>query len=264
MLAATLILLFAMQAPAVSTTAGAAVSAVERAEARGGPRRPSKRPPKAPARKRAPPPPPRGPLEVPIDVGLGPVLLWGNPPVGTDQLAHFALGIEAAAVVDQALIRRFERQIPPGLRRQAQALGEVRVRPWWLALVPELLVVSPQIWNTGMYGAVWRPFGVGLTFLDKPVRVSTNAALDLAYLFIHSRTLPEPTHFLRPGVNLKLDVEVPLSETLLVSTGWSSDLFVPQPLGGSPLEVLPLDAALWHLGGPYLLLHYRFPLELSL
>lgn len=257
MLAGALFLMVAVQAPALdaASTPSTSTARIERAPSR---------PPKRAPRKRAPPPPPRGPIEIPVDIGVGPVLLWGNPPVGFDQLAHFALGIEAAAVVDQALIRRFERQIPPGIRQQARALGEVRVRPWWLALVPELIIVSPQLWNTGMYGAVWRPLGVGLTFLDKPVRVSANAALDLAYVFIHSRTLPEPTHLVRPGVNLKLNAELPLSDTFLVSGGWSSDLFIPQPLGRSPLEVLPLDPALWHLGGPYLMLHYRFPLELSL
>ncbi len=255
-LAGALLVLLAIDAAALEEPARPSSAAIERPA----PRRSGKRAP----RKRPPPPPPRGPIEVPVDIGAGPVLLWGNPPVGFDQLAHFGLGIEAAAVVDQELIRRFERQIPPGIRQQARALGEVRVRPWWLALVPELIIISPQLWNTGMYGAVWRPFGLGVTFLDKPVRVSANAALDLAYVFIHSRTLPEPTHVVRPGVNLKLDAEVPLSDTFLISGGWSSDLLIPQPLGRSPIEVLPLDPSLWHLGGPYLMLHYRFPLQLSL
>jgi hypothetical protein len=205
-----------------------------------------------------------GDLEIPIDVGVGPVLLWGNPPLGLDQIAHFGLGFEAAAVIDPATLRRFEDQIPANLRKQARSLGQVRIRPWWLALVPELLVISPAFWNTGVYGAVWRPFGLGVTLLDEPVRVSADAAIDLAYFFIHSSTLPEPTHFLRPGLNLRLNVEIPLTDSLRLATGWSSDFFVPQPLGRPPWEILPLDPALWHMGGPYLMLHVRFPYRMSL
>lgn len=212
---------------------------------------------------------PAAPLVVPIDVGVGPAFLLPNPPAFGVQPLHTGLSLSLAAVLDEELIAKNRRRIPPGLRRAARSVSEVRYRPWFLALVPELLVVSPQIEGlapTGMYGAVWRPLGIGLSLVDEPVRLAAHANVDVAWLFIHSAapdggsaTAATVTHFLRPGVNLELVLEVPVTESFLVSTGWSSDLFVPQPLGRPPWEVLPLDEALWHLGGPFLKLHVRVP-----
>jgi len=57
---------------------------------------------------------------------------------------------------------------------------------------------------------------------------------------------------------------VPLTDSLLLSGGWSSDLFIPQPFGGAPWELEPLDDALWHLGGPFLKVHVRIPYTVAL
>jgi hypothetical protein len=165
------------------------------------------------------------------------------------------------------------------MRKLAKGINEVRLRPWFLAIVPELLVISPQVpgaspflSHTGMYGAVWRPVGLGITLLDADaVNVSLNGAVDVAYIFIHSSTLgggtastQSFTHFLRPGINLALNVEIPITESFLVTTGWSSDLFIPQPFGRPPWEVTPVDLSLWHLGGPFLQVHVRIPYEVNL
>lgn len=205
-----------------------------------------------------------GQVTVPIDVGVGPIGIVPSPPALLDQPVHAGLALSLAAVVDQATIRRFKDQIPAELRQQAMRMDEVRIRPWYLALIPDVLILSPALFNTGMYGAVWHPIGIGVPLLKDPVRFSVGADLALCYLFIHSRTLPEPTHFLRPGLGLRAVVQVPLSETFLLSTGWASDLYLPQPLGQPPWSFWPLDASLWHLGGPFLKLHVRIPFTTSL
>jgi hypothetical protein len=216
----------------------------------------------------------RAPVEVPIDVGIGPTLLVPNPPLLLSQPAYAGVSLSIAAVIDQELIRKNAGRIPSGLRRAASSLNEVRYRPWFLGLVPELLVISPQVdglSQTGMYGAVWRPFGLGVSLLDEPVHLSANAAVDLAYLFIHSSAYgggssssDSITHFVRPGINAEIVLEIPVTDTLLFSTGWSSDVFIPQPLGAPPWDVAPLDEALWHLGGPFVKLHVRIPYTVSL
>lgn len=217
-------------------------------------------------------PRPRAPataLVVPVDIGVGPALLLPNGPAFDSQPVFTALSLSLAAVIDQELIAKNRGRIPPGLRGAARRLDEVRYRPWYLSLVPELVVVSPQLEGlstTGMYGAVWRPIGIGVSLVDDPVRLAVGAHADLAWLFLHSKTLgggsssaQSVTHLLRPGVGLELVLEIPVTESFLVSTGWSSDLFVPQPLGRPPWEVFPVDDALWHLGGPFLKLHVRVP-----
>ncbi|MFH1809753.1 MAG: hypothetical protein ABIJ09_13480 [Pseudomonadota bacterium] len=198
-------------------------------------------------------------VTVPIDVGVGPNAIVPSPPAMFDQPVHTGMVLSLAAVVDQATIRRFKDQIPPELRQQAMTMDEVRIRPWYLALIPDVLILSPPFFNTGMYGAVWHPIGIGLPLLKDPVRFTLGADLALCYLFMHSRTLPQPTHFLRPGLGLRAVLQIPLSDTFLVSTGWASDLYLPQPLGQPPWVFWPLDASLWHLGGPFLKFHVRIP-----
>jgi hypothetical protein len=230
-----------------------------------------------------------GPVAIPIDVGFGPVAMIANPPLFGQQLVFSGVELSLAAVINQQLIREHENQIPAEYRAMARGIDEAEIRPWFLALVPSRLIISPYLPSlnnsiygagAGMYGAVWRPFGAGFTLLEKPVKVGVSGAVDLTYIFIESQggcgttsggqfhcdvaAAPIYTHFLRPGVNLNLTATLPISETLLVSTGWSSDLFIPQPLGRPPWELFPLENSLWHLGGPFLMVHVRFPYEVSL
>src|SRR5690606_7853860 len=100
---------------------------------------------------------PSGPVAVPIDVGIGPQLFVPNPPLFFEQPLYTALNISIAAVIDKQLIERNKDRIPKEYRDAAGNVGEVRIRPWWLALIPSTLVVSPDVipgvTTTGMYGA---------------------------------------------------------------------------------------------------------------
>ena len=210
------------------------------------------------------------PREIPFEVAIGPAALIPNPPATFDQPVHIGVQLQMAAIVDQALIRQHRSQIPAWARSAASNLDEVRVRPWWLALVPELFVISPGFLNTGMYGGIWRPLGLNIPFVDTPGFVLKGGAdLDLVGLFVHSSTLGGGTKtsssytvVIRPGVHLGLSAEVPLSPSLRLSAGWSSDFFVPQALGQGPFAIAPLEDSLWHLGGPFFLVHYRFGIPL--
>jgi hypothetical protein len=205
-----------------------------------------------------------GDITVPIDVGLGPIGLIGAQDLVGDQLMHSGLALSVAAVIDQQLIQQHQDRVPAKYRAQLKRVDTIYYRPWWLLLLPETLLLSPALWNTGVYGAIWRPAGLGFPLKLGPTSLTFGARLDLCYLFLHSSTLPSPTHFLRPGINLHATFLVPLSEVFLISAGWSSDFFLPQPLGEPPWALLPLDHALWHLGGPFLKLHFRVPYSVSL
>ena len=215
---------------------------------------------------------PAPPATIPVEIAVGPVLLVPNPPAFGDQPIHFGLQVEAAAIVDQALIRRYRSQIPAWAQGYAAGVREARVRPWWLALIPEVFIISPAFFHTGMYGGIWRPLGVGLPLVDTSAfRLGTEADPDLVGLFIHSSTLgvgstsstsTSYTVVIRPGVHLGVKGEFIIDAHWRISTGWSSDVFIPQALGRSPLEVTPLENSLWHLGGPFLMLHHRFEIPL--
>lgn len=215
--------------------------------------------------RRKPPPKRDGPVAIPIDVGVGPMAIVPTGSVFFDQYVHSALTLSLAAVIDQDLIRRERDRIPAEYRRQAGTIGEARIRPLWLAVIPEVVIVSPAWLRTGMYGAIWRPFGLGVTLVDQDaLKVGAHAAVDLAYVFVHSTSIPQPTHFLRPGLNADLVAELKITETFLVSGGWSSSFYPPQPVGRPPWELLPVQDSLWHLGGPFVKLHVRVPYETNL
>lgn len=203
-------------------------------------------------------------VTVPVDIGVGPLAVVPNAPIFLDQPAFLGAAISVAAVIDQKLLRQHKNKIPKQYRKQLRGIKTIYYRPLPLLLIPELLIVSPALLNTGMYGAVWRPIGIGLPFELGPTTLVAGARLDLSYIFIHSSTLPSPTHFVRPGINLHLTYQIPVADSLLFSLGWSSDFYLPQPVGRPPWEFWPLDDALWHLGGPFIKLHLRFPYSTTL
>ncbi len=228
-------------------------------------RRPKKK------RQRRPAPTPSGPVTVPIEVGAGPVALLPSPPALLEQPLHFGLQIEAAAIVDQALIRKYRGQMPAWARGAAGNVNEARIRPWFLAIIPHTLIISPQLKDTGMYGAIWRPFGLSIPLIDHGLTVDAGGAISAVALLVHSNVLGVPagqtghayTFVLRPGIQLHMTGTIPLGDALRVSFGWSSDLFIPQPYGKAPWEIAPLEDSLWHLGGPFLRVAYRFPYEFT-
>ena len=90
----------------------------------------------------------------------------------------------------------------------------------------------------------------------------------LTYFYLHSDTI-ENTHFLRPGIDIKLDLEIPVTKNFLISFGWASAFYIPQKPGNSPFEwenVEPdtLDQFVWHLGQAFFKFHFRFPVTVNL
>jgi hypothetical protein len=207
------------------------------------------------------------PVTVPVDVGIGPAgyLITGR--VADDQPLHYGLKISVQAIIDQQTLRAHPERIPPRYRARALQLKEVRVSP--SILIPDALIISPKLQNTGIYGITWRPISLSLPLVDQAgVRLVLGAGLLATYAYIDSE-LPEipATHFLRPGLDLGAELEVALGPALLLSLGWSSGLYIPQELGGFGLATQKtgesasdaLARSVWHLGQAFIKLHVRFP-----
>jgi len=200
------------------------------------------------------------PIEVPLDIGVGPAVHLVSGPVFQDRPIHTGLVFSAAAVIDKKTIRKNRRRIPRRYRRQVMQLDEIRISH---PLIPRTIWISPAVGDatTGMYGLQLRPIGIGVPLVSKGVRLDLSAGLVLAYAYLHSTSLDSPTHFLRPGLDPGITLEVPLSERFLVSVGWRSQVYVPQPVGGSILEVGPLDESIWHIGQGFVKAHVRVPIK---
>ena len=196
-------------------------------------------------------------VTVPANVGIGPAVHLLSGPLQDRQLLHYGLKLRLFAVIDQATIQANKDRVPARYRGLLSKQTELRISPLWY--VPDTLFLSPKTnGDTQMWGVSWTPLGLGLTLTNAPVRISVNAALRLTYAYIGSESLGD-THFLRPGIDLGIDVEFPISDSFLVSLGWTSQLHIPQRIGAGVFETGPLDESLWHIGQAYLLLHFRFP-----
>jgi hypothetical protein len=211
------------------------------------------------------------PVTVPVDVGLGPAGYLISGPVADDQPLHAGLKISIQAIIDQATIQAHQDRIPSRYRAQALRMTEVRYSP--SIFIPDALIISPKIRNTGIYGITWRPISIGLPLVDaNPVRLRLAAGLLLTYAYLYSdlATLPT-THFIRPGIDVGAELEIAILPSLLVSCGWSSGFYVPQGVGtlglgpfGESQDYASLQQTLWHFGQGYVKLHIRFPYTVNL
>jgi hypothetical protein len=198
-------------------------------------------------------------VTAPVDVGIGPAAFFFFGPVFEDQPLHTGLKLNVEAVLDEEWLRKNQALIPRKYRKQALKSGEIRFSPAVLALIPDSLIISPKYRNTGIYGATWKPVGIGLPLSSSPVRFSIDAGLLLTYAYLYSdlETLGT-THFLRPGLQLGADLEFQISKSFLISIGWDSALYIPQRLGTFS-ETKPLSESIFHVGQAYLMFHFRFP-----
>ena len=200
-------------------------------------------------------------VDVPINVGLGPAIHQFNGMVADDQRWHYGLKLDLSAVISRDTIKKFRHKIPKKYRKMADRVGEFKYSP--TVLIPDTIIISPKRDNTGMFGSIWRPLGLGLNFIDRPIKLGIGFGLNLSYIYIYSDVLKSPTHFLRPGLDAKAELEIPFSKSFLISVGWASHFFVPQKLGGSIFSMTPVKEGIWHMGQVYFLMHYRHPITVN-
>ncbi len=213
-------------------------------------------------------------VTVPVDVGVGPAAYWFFGPLTGNRGAvpHFGLKVNVLAVIDAEALKANRDRIPAQYRRAAEGLSEVRVSP--SLFIPDSLILSPKaegLGGTGVYGVTWRPISLGFP-LSSPKRagfreksrgsLDLQAGLVITYAFIYSDFAGVPTtHFIRPGIDLKLEAELMASDSFGLSFGWASQFYVPQKLGELGIGEQPLEGSIFHVGQAFLKLHFRAPYE---
>lgn len=202
-------------------------------------------------------------ITVPVQVGLGPTANFVTGVIQSDQLVHTGLRLNLQAVITKQLIRQQAHRIPRQYKAMAANITEVRMRPNPTNWIPTELVISPKLERTGVYGATIKPIALGLGLTPSPVRFGVDAGLIVKYLYIDSDVLGT-THFLRPGLELKAELEFSFGDIVWLSMGWASQVFIPQKVGGLPWEALSLDDSIWHIGQAFALLHVRIPYTTTL
>lgn len=205
-------------------------------------------------------------VTVPVDIGIGPAVHLVSGPLYQDQPMHWGLVLSIQAVLDKPTLKKVKKQIPKQYRKQILSMDELRISP--SIFIPDTLYLSPKTDDTGMYGISWTPLNLGIPLVKEPFRWSLGASLRLSYAYIHSDGIQGvlggeafDMHFLRPGLDLGSELELPFSDSFLVSGGWRSQCHLPQTLGGGIGEVGALNESVWHIGQAFVMLHFRVPYE---
>lgn len=206
----------------------------------------------------------KGPVTVPVDVGVGPAFHWISGKIQDDRAPHYGIKLSLAAIIDRETIAANKGRIPKKYRGMASKIDELRYTP--TVFIPDTIYLSPptDAEPTAMYGLSFRPIGIALPIIRVP-RVAIGADLDLTYAYIdgEARGLGT-THFLRPGLAIGIDIEIPFSKSFLVSFGWNSTVYPPQEVGGDIFALGALEDSIWHIGQAYVQLHFRFPYSVNL
>ncbi|MFT7517992.1 MAG: hypothetical protein ACI9MC_000116 [Kiritimatiellia bacterium] len=201
-------------------------------------------------------------VNVPLDIGVGPAVHWIPGAVGKEQGVHLGAVISLQAVVDR---RTFTANAPTKSRHLAAGAEQVRVNiaPW----LPDTIYLSPKLDNTAIWGASWRLFGVGVPFTSGAIRSGIEVGPRITAMYVASDSLPtveEPkgTFFFRPGVDVQAEVELELSDTVWISLGANSQVYVPQQIGGFGLG--SKGNRIWMINQAFVKLHFRVPYKIDL
>jgi len=203
------------------------------------------------------------PVPVQANIGVAPAAHFVTGPVQGQQLFHPGLKLRVQGVIDEETIQKNKNKVPKKYRKHLKNVGEIRVSPLWY--LPDTLFISPKVETSQLYGVAFKPLALGTSIGSAP-RLMVGAGLLFTYAFQQADGLNggEPTHFIRPGLDLNVDLEIPFSREFLLSLGWSSQVYVPQEIGGFGIGEVPLEDSIWHIGQAYLMFHFRFPYEVNI
>ena len=201
-------------------------------------------------------------IKVPIDVAAGPEFFNLPGFVGDDQSFHYGINLSLNAIIDKNLIKKNKKKIPKKYYRYIKNIDELRFSP--SILIPRSIYISPKTKNTSLYGVSWVPIGTDIVFIKKPFRVSLDFGTLITYLYVDSTVFPSPIHFLRPGIESKLNFEFPVSRKLLLSTGAAFQAYIPQGINQGFFSAGSEKTRIWNAARLYFLIHYRFGYTLNL
>jgi len=222
--------------------------------------------------------------EIPVNIGVGPAAFYVPEQLEEDDPQPFyGLRLHIKAVIDKKLIERNKGKVPAQYRKALEKVDEIRVG---YLLIPETVMIGTRKKDAGpeFFGATWRPIGLGMPVKMGPATLSLDTGLLITYAFINTGSYKIPnqskeemeenpraevtyrdqtTHFLRPGMDAKLELEMKFSDSFLTSVGWSSAYYIPQKIGGGigTVGADQLEKSLWRIHQAFLMMHYRIPVK---
>lgn len=198
------------------------------------------------------------------DLGLGPEWLHFNGPLGEARGSYPAVAFDLYGIVGAKQLKQLKKRVPKKYRAMMPK-DELRVGP--SIFIPDQLILAPskdggpQAWGMG-----WTPLAINVPVFKTPrVRLDASVAAAAAVVALEGgETFDGWMVFARPGLQGKIELEVPLAKFLVLSGGYDARVYVPQGLGEGGFGQLATDAgSLWYMGGPFAQVHARvsFPFQ---
>ena len=206
-------------------------------------------------------------VEIPVNIGVGPSLFsLPDSILKTRTQPFWGLNLKVKAILDKATIEKHKERIPAQYRKAISKTNEVRIGYLY---IPANLIIAPGNNNgqPSIYGATWKPLSIDLPVNLGPASLSLGSELVLTYAAIttdlddqtQGASNTTTTHFLRPGLSLNAELDVPLGKSFLVSMGAASAYYIPQRLKG----VDETQDSLWRMSELRATFNYRFPVEVN-
>ncbi len=198
------------------------------------------------------------------DAGLGPEWLHFNGPLGEARGSYTAAAFDLYGILEAKQLKALKKRVPRKYRGMVPK-DELRVGP--SIFIPDQVILAPskeggaQAWGMG-----WTPLAVNVPIFKTPrVRLDASVAAAAALVAIEGgETFEGWMVFARPGLQGKVELEVPLAKFLVLSGGYDARVYVPQGLGDGGFGTLSTEAgSLWYMGGPFAQVHARvsFPFQ---
>jgi len=168
------------------------------------------------------------------------------------------LALDASAAVPGELARA---KAPRRFRGLIPRRGEIRVRPWWLAILPHEVILAPHD-SLSVYGARWSLFGLegGLGLTD---HLALRAGIDLPsfqWEHLSGPALTGAQDVWNLGAAAKTSLHYQPADFLAFEAGWVQQVGAPIGRWEAP------DRAVlaWTSGTARALVHVRIPLDVKL
>jgi hypothetical protein len=193
-----------------------------------------------------------------IDVAAGPCFQLAQGPFQDVRPWLPGIALDAAAVVPGDIARA---KAPRSARQFIDRRGEVRLRPWWLALLPQEVTIAPGD-GISAYGARWALFGLdGGLALGRHARLRAGVdLLSASWLHLSGPAFLDERSTWTLGSAVKGTLLILPTRHLILETGWVQQVGFPTAAWDGPdRRSLP-----WTSGTARLLLHLRIPVHVKI
>lgn len=197
------------------------------------------------------------PVAIDLDLAAGPCAQLVQGPFRDTRTWLPGIALDAAAVVPGDIARA---KAPRSARKFIDRRGEVRLRPWWLAILPQEITTAPGD-SLSAFGARWALFGIdgGLALGHVRLRAGVDL-LSASWLHLSGPAFVEERNAWVLGSAAKGTLLFLPTRRLNLEMGWVQQVGFPTTAWeGQDRRSLP-----WTSGTARALLHLRIPVQVGL